>query len=76
MAFDKFLLIAVIALSKLLSCSIIKAGPWLTLPLIYVPMLLLRLKVWGYSSAVPGGPAMAHQNNFYHDASLTTWKPG
>ena len=58
------------ALPKLLSCSIIKAGPWLTLPLIYVPMLLLRLKAWGFSSAVSGGLAVAYQNNFYHDAQL------
>ena len=47
-----------------------KAGPWLTLPLIYVPMLLLRLKAWGFSSAVSGGLAVAYQNNFYHDAQL------
>jgi hypothetical protein len=27
-------------------------------------------EAWGFSSAVSGGLAVAHQNNFYHDAQL------
>ena len=49
------------------------------LPLDYLArfqMLLLRLNDRGFSAAVPKGPAMAHQNNLYHDAQLDHLETG